>query len=174
MTARYGPNSAAARRLLDDLDHLPHGAVVALSAAGSGMPVAGGGEPGIDARAELRGRLREIARHGGRLEAVRAIGDDVAAWASSTTHWFPAGVAGALDSTREMGPRMAAAPTVLDAGYGVVLEDLLSDDELELLLGPWEDVVGSPFDDGRPGEGDRDPGEGDRDPADDEEDEPAP
>jgi hypothetical protein len=40
---------------------------------------------------------------------------------------------------------MAAVPIVLDAAYAAVLEDLLSDDELELLLGPWEEVVGSPF-----------------------------
>jgi hypothetical protein len=149
VSARFGPNSISAKRLLDDLDHLSPGAVVALAAAGGGTLVADEGEADVDARAELRARLREIARRGGRLDAVRAVGDEVASWASSTTHWFPAGVAGALDSTKEIGPRMAAVPTVLDAAYGVVLEDLLSDEELDLLLGPWSDVVGSPFDDGR-------------------------
>ena len=42
---------------------------------------------------------------------------------------------------------MAAVPMVLDAAYAVVLEDLLDAAELDLLLAPWEDVVGSPFDD---------------------------
>ena len=36
----------------------------------------------------------KFARLAPRDEAVRAIGDEVADWAASTTHWFPAGVAG--------------------------------------------------------------------------------
>jgi len=145
--AQYGPNSVAALRLLDDLDHLDPGAVAALGAAGGGTLGTAEVDPDVSARAELRGRLREIARRGNRLDAVRAIGDEVADWASSTTHWFPAGVAATGDSTKEIGPRMAAVPVVLDAAYAVVLEDFLSDDELDLLLAPWEEVVGSPFGD---------------------------
>lgn len=147
--AQYGPNSAAAERLLDDLDRLHPGAVAALAAAGGGVVGTAEDDPDVRARDELRGRLREIARRGNRLDAVRAIGDEVADWAASTTHWFPAGVAGAGESTREMGTRLAAAPIVLDAAYAVVLEDLLADWELALLVTPWEDVVGSPFGDGR-------------------------
>lgn len=146
---QYGPNSAAADRLLDDLDHLHPGAVAALAAAGGGAFGTAEDDPDVQARDELRGRLREIARRGNRLDAVRRIGDDVADWAASTRHWFPAGVAGAGDSTREMGTRLAAAPIVLDAAYAVVLEDLLADWELALLTAPWEDVVGSPFADRR-------------------------
>ncbi len=147
MTTLYGPNSVAAERLLDDLDHLPPGAIAALAAAGGGSFGTAEDDPGVAARGELRARLREMARGARRLDAVRAIGDEVAAWASSTTHWFPAGVAGAGESTAEIGPRMAAVPIVLDAAYAVVLEDLLDDDELDLLMAPWEEVVGSPFGD---------------------------
>lgn len=161
--AQYGPNSEAAERLLDDLEHLHPGAVAALAAAGGGAFGTAEDDPDVRARDELRGRLREIARHGNRLDAVRAIGDEVADWAASTSHWFPAGVAGAGESTREMGTRLAAAPIVLDAAYAVVLEDLLADWELALLLAPWEDVVGSPFGDGQR----RSPGEQDRDDLDD-------
>jgi len=143
--AQYGPNSAAAERLLDDLDHLHPGAVAALAAAGGGAFGTADDDPDVAAREEVRGRLREIARHGNRLDSVRAIGDEVANWAASTTHWFPAGVAGASESTREMGTRLAAAPIVLDAAYAVVLEDLLARWELDLLMAPWDDVVGSPF-----------------------------
>lgn len=143
--AQYGPNSVAAERLLDDLDHLHPGAVAALAAAGGGAFGTAEDDPDVAARDALRARLREVAREGNRLEAVRAIGDEVASWAASTTHWFPAGVAGAGESTREMGTRLAAAPIVLDAAYAVVLEDLLADWELALLLAPWNDVVGSPF-----------------------------
>lgn len=146
--ARYGPNSDAAEGLLDELGHLDPGTVAALAAAGGGTVGTAEDDPDVAARRELRGRLREIARMGGRLAAVRAIGDEIAAWAASTTHWLPAGVAGTPDSTREMGPRLAAVPFLLDAAYAVVLEDLLADWELDLLLAPWEHVVGSPFGDG--------------------------
>lgn len=145
MATTYGPNSVAAERLLDALDHLDPGAVATLAAAGGGAGGTAEDDPAVAARAELRARLREVAVGGGRLGAIRAIGDEVLAWASSTSHWFPAGVAGANESTAEIAPRMAAAPIVLDAAYAVVLEDLLDDDELELLLTPWEEVVGSPF-----------------------------
>jgi hypothetical protein len=145
VSATYGPNTIAAERLLEDLDHLHPGAIAALAAAGGGAFGTADDDPDVAARADLRSRLREIARAGGRLGAIRAIGDEVAAWASSTTHWFPAGVAGAGESTSEIAPRIAAAPIVLDAAYAVVLEDLLADDELDLLLTPWEEVVGSPF-----------------------------
>lgn len=164
MTGSYGPNSVAAERLLEDLDHLHPGAIAALAAAGGGSFGTAENDPNVASRSELRGRLRDIAKGAGRLEAIRAIGDEVASWASSTTHWFPAGVAGAGESTAEIGPRMAAVPVVLDAAYAVVLEDRLQDEELDLLLSPWEEVVGSPFGDrpddkdpvtGRPiGEGD--------------------
>jgi hypothetical protein len=156
-TARYGPNSVAAERLLDDLDHLPQPAVASLAAAGGGTVGTAPDDPDIAARAEVRSRLREIAAHGDRLTAVRAIGDEVAAWASSTTHWFPAGVLGTLDSTNDMDPRLAAVPVVLDAAYAVVLEDLLADWELDLLLTPWEQVVGSPFGDRAPDDEDEEP-----------------
>ena len=38
-------------------------------------------------------------------------------------------------------------PIVLDAAYAVILGDLLEDADLDLLLAPWEEVVGSPFGD---------------------------
>jgi len=144
VSAPYGPNTIAAERLLEDLDHLHPGTVVALAAAGGGAFGTADDDPDVASRADLRARLRGIAKAGGRLDAIRAIGDEVAAWASSTTHWFPAGVAGSGESTSEIAPRIAAAPIVLDAAYAVVLEDLLDDDELDLLLAPWDEVVGSP------------------------------
>ena len=163
MKTRFGPNSVVAKRLLDDLEHLPPGAIAALAAAGGGTFGTADDDPDVAARADLRTRLREIATFGGRLDAVRAIGDEVEAWASSTTHWFPAGVAGSSESTAEIGPRMAAVPVVLDAAYAVVLEDLLDAAELDLLLGPWEEVVGSPFDEGPNGPDLEDPADAEAD-----------
>ncbi len=153
MAQQYGPNSVAAERLLDDLDHLPRPAIAALGAAGGGETGTAADDPQVAARAEVRARLRQIAERAGRLAAIRAIGEEVAAWASSVTHWFPAGVLGVLDSTNDIDPRVAAMPVVLDAAYAVVLEDLLEDDELDALLGPWEEVVGSPFGERTPADG---------------------
>ena len=168
----YGPQDAAADRFLDVLDRLDTPDVVALGAAGGGVVGTDVRDPQVVARAELRRELREIARRAGRLDAVRAIGGEVEYWAGSARHWFPAGVAGTLESTTSLGPRIAALPVVLDAAYGVVLADQLRETELAILLGPWRDIAGDPFEtgsafgerkrsDGDPGDGDsgeRDPG----------------
>jgi hypothetical protein len=61
-----------------------------------------------------------------------------------------------------MGPRLAALPVVLDAAYGVVLADQLREAELTILLGPWRDIAGDPFEAGS-AFGDRDLGERDSD-----------
>ena len=45
---------------------------------------------------------------------------------------------------------MAALPVVLDAAYGVVLADQLRETELAILLGPWRDIAGDPFEPGSP------------------------
>ena len=37
---------------------------------------------------------------------------------------------------------------VLDAAYGVVLADQLRESDLALLLGPWRDLAGDPFEPG--------------------------
>ena len=168
----YGPQDAAADRFLEVLDRLDTPDVVALGAAGGGVVGTDALDPRVIARAELRRELREIARRAGRLDAVRAIGGEVERWAGSARHWFPAGVAGTLESTTSLGPRMAALPVVLDAAYGIVLADQLREAELAILLGPWRDIAGDPFEtgsafgerersDGDPGDGDageRDPG----------------
>jgi hypothetical protein len=146
----YGPQDAAADRFLDVLDRLDTPDVVALGAAGGGVVGTEALDPQVVARAELRRELREIARRAGRLDAVRAIGGEVENWAGSARHWFPAGVAGTLESTTSLGPRIAALPVVLDAAYGVVLADQLRETELAILLGPWRDIAGDPFEPGSP------------------------
>ena len=146
----YGPQDADADRFLDVLDRLDTPDVVALGAAGGGVVGTDVRDPQVVARAELRRELREIAGRAGRLDAVRAIGGEVERWAGSARHWFPAGVAGTLESTTSLGPRMAALPVVLDAAYGVVLADQLRETELAILLGPWRDIAGDPFEPGSP------------------------
>ena len=144
----FGPQSAAADRFLEALDRLDIPETVALAAAGGGRVGTDPLDPQVLARAELRLELREIARRAGRLDAVRAIGREVERWAGSTQTWIPAGVAATGDSTATLGPRFAALQFVLDAAYGVVLADQLRAAELELLLGPWRDLAGDPFEPG--------------------------
>jgi hypothetical protein len=144
----YGPQSPAAARFLETLDRLDIPETVALAAAGGGVVGTAPHDPQVLARAELRLELREIARRADRLDAVRAIGREVERWAGSTQTWFPAGVAATSDGTATLGPRFAALQFVLDAAYGVVLADQLRLADLELLLGPWRDLAGDPFEPG--------------------------
>ncbi|HEY5495016.1 MAG TPA: hypothetical protein VIK16_00015 [Candidatus Limnocylindrales bacterium] len=146
----FGPQGDAADRFLEALDRLDMPETVALGAAGGGVVGTDALDPQVIARAELRLELREIARRAGRLDAVRAIGREVERWAGSAQHWFPAGVAGTSELAASLGPRLAALPVVLDAAYGVVLADQLREAELVLLLGPWRDLAGDPFDPGDP------------------------
>ena len=149
MTHRqYGPQSPAAERFLEALERLDTPEVVALGAAGGGVVGTDVRDPQVVARAELRLELRELARQAGRLDAVRAIGREVEQWAGSAQHWFPAGVAGTSELAASIGPRLAALQVVLDAAYGVVLADQLRESDLALLLGPWRDLAGDPFEPG--------------------------
>ncbi len=144
----YGPHGAAADRFLAALDRLDTPEIVALGAAGGGVVGTDALDPQVVARAELRLELRELARRAGRLDAVRAIGREIEHWAGSAQHWFPAGVAGTSELTASIGPRLAALQVVLDAAYGIVLADQLREAELALLLGPWRDLAGDPFEPG--------------------------
>jgi hypothetical protein len=149
MTHRqYGPQGPAAERFLEALERLDTPEVVALGAAGGGVVGTDAPDPQVVARSELRLELRELARRAGRLDAVRAIGSEVEQWAGSAQHWFPAGVAGTSELAASIGPRLAALQVVLDAAYGVVLADQLRESELALLLGPWRDLAGDPFEPG--------------------------
>ena len=149
MTHReYGPQGPAAERFLEALERLDTPEIVALGAAGGGVVGTDALDPQVVARAELRLELRELARHAGRLDAIRTIGREVEHWAGSAQHWFPAGVAGTSELAASIGPRLAALQVVLDAAYGVVLADQLRESDLALLLGPWRDLAGDPFEPG--------------------------
>jgi hypothetical protein len=141
----FGPQGEAAGRFLKALDRLDIPEIIALGAAGGGVVGTDELDPQVISRAQLRHELREIAHRAGRLDAVRAIGQEVERWAGSAQHWFPAGVAGTSEVAASLGSRLAALPVVLDAAYGVVLADRLREAELVLLLGPWRDLAGDPF-----------------------------
>jgi hypothetical protein len=75
------------------------------------------------------------------MAPLRAVGDEIADWASSLVHWFPAGIAGGSEARSEISPRMAALPVVLDAAYATVMEDLLTEEETDLLCAAWDEIV---------------------------------
>lgn len=145
-SARYGPNADDIIELLERLDHLSMAAVVSLAAAGRALGDDAGpeGVAGVDSGSPLgaaRARLRALAGEHDRLPALRAVGDEVATWAASVAHWFPAGIAGGTEARSEISPRMAALPAVLDAAYATVMEDLLTEEETDLLCAAWDEVV---------------------------------
>ncbi len=145
-SARFGPNAGDVTVLLEELEHLGMAEVLGLAAARWGMTVepGSGGTAWVDLderRAAARARLRQLAEQYGRLAALRAVGDDVAAWTTSLAHWFPAGVIGLSPAAEELPPRMAATPAILDAAYATVMEDLLTEEETDLLCAAWDEIV---------------------------------
>lgn len=144
--SRFGPNADDVLDLLEQLDRLSTAEVLCLAAAGAALTGdRGPGELPItqsDPRlAAARGHMRRLAEAHGRMSALRAVGDEIADWASSLAHWFPAGVAGGSEARSEMSPRMAALPVVLDAAYATVMEDLLPEEETSLLCAAWDEMV---------------------------------
>ena len=145
--ARVRADTIAAERLLEDLDHLHPGAIAALAAAGGGAFGTAADDPDVAARAECGRACGEspssaVASTRSGRSATRLRRGPRARRTGSPRAWR------AGERTAEIGPRIAAVPNVLDAAYAVVLVDLLDDDEVDLLLTPWDDVVGSPFGEG--------------------------
>jgi hypothetical protein len=153
--SRFGPNADDVLDLLEQLDRLSTADVLGLAAAGAALTgERGPGEP-ADTRpdprlAAARRRMRTLAETHGRLAALRAVGDEIADWAASLVHWFPAGIAGGSEARSEIPPRLAALPVVLDAAYATVMEDLLTEEEADLLCAAWDEVVPDAGDDAGP------------------------
>ena len=146
LAERLGPNADDVLALLEDLDQLRVAEVLHLSAARWGMTVerGSGGANWIDLderRKAARARLLELARRHGRMDALLAVGDEVAAWSTNPAWWLPSAVVGGGPLADGLPPRMAATPPILDAAYATVMEDLLTDDETDLLCAPWDEVV---------------------------------
>jgi len=144
--ARFGPNADDVIELLERLDHLGMAEVFGLAAARWGMTVepGSGGTAWIDRderRAAARAHLRALAEEHDRLAPLRAVGDEVAQWTTSPVHWFPAAEGGISIASKELPPRMAAAPPILDVAYATVMEDLLTEEETDLLCSAWDEIV---------------------------------
>jgi hypothetical protein len=144
--SRFGPNADDVVDFLEQVERLSTAEILALAAAGAALVGdRGPAEPPVaepDPRlAEARARTRRLAETHDRTSALRAVGDEIAHWATSLAHWFPAGVAAGSEARSEIPPRMAALPVVLDAAYATVMEDLLTEDEADLLCAAWDEIV---------------------------------
>ena len=130
MKNEFGPNQDAVDQLLERLERVDHGQALFLASHGGGD----------SARDQARRGLREAARTAGRERQLKAAQDEVTRWVNT---WFSGGIE-ISGYTRDITPAQAAvgaAPLVLDAIGGLVMRDLISTDDLELLLEPWQELV---------------------------------
>ena len=130
MKNEFGPNQDAVDQLLERLERVDHGQALFLASFGADDP----------SRHRARGALREAARTASRERQLKAAQDEVTRWVNT---WFSGGIE-ISGYTRDITPAQAAvgaAPMVLDAIGALVMRDLISTDDLELLTGPWQELV---------------------------------
>jgi hypothetical protein len=131
MTNEFGPNQVSVDALLERLEKLDHGEALFLAGLATQAPE----------RDPARRAMVEAAQRGGREREMRAAQAEVTRWVNT---WFSGGfeVAG---YGRDITPAQAAvdaAPVVLDAIGALVVGDLLSTDDYEALMGPWQELTG--------------------------------
>jgi hypothetical protein len=129
----FGPNQAQVDELLARLETVDQPQALFL-----------GGFAGDDpARLQARRAVSEAARRGGREKELRTAQHEVSRWMNS---WFTGGPA-ITGYGRDITPAQAmvdAAPMVLDAIGALVVRDLISADEEEILSAPWRELVSGP------------------------------
>jgi hypothetical protein len=91
-------------------------------------------------RHRARQAMLDAAHRGGRERELKRAQDEVRDWVNS---WFTGGpqIAG---YGRDVSPgenAVAAAPAVLDAIGALVVRDLMTSEEVEVLTGPWNELV---------------------------------
>lgn len=132
MKNEFGPNQDDVDQLLERLERVDHGQALFLASFGADDP----------ARDQARRALREAARTGRRERQLKAAQDEVTRWVNT---WFSGGIE-ISGYTRDITPAQAAvgaAPLVLDAIGALVMRDLIATDDLELLAGPWQELMTS-------------------------------
>jgi len=126
----FGPNQDAVDGLLARLESVTQMQAMFLA--------------GISAEDPERHRAREAmvdaARRGGRERELKLAQQEVEDWVNS---WFTGGPQ-LTGYGRDVSPgenAVAAAPAVLDAIGALVVRDLLTPEEVEILTGPWNELV---------------------------------
>ena len=130
MKKEFGPNQGAVDQLLERLERVDHGQALFLASFGANDPL----------RDRARRALREAARTARRERQLKAAQEEVTRWVNT---WFSGGIE-LSGYTRDITPAQAvvrAAPLVLDAVGALVMQDRISTDDVELLTGPWHELV---------------------------------
>jgi hypothetical protein len=128
----FGPNQDRVDAVLARLESVDYGEALLLASLASDAS----DDPD---RARARDAVREAARRGGRDKALRAAQDEVRRWVN---RWYSGGpqISG---YGRDITPAQAAldaAPAVLDAVGAMVVGDLLPAEDVETLMGPWQEL----------------------------------
>ncbi len=131
MKNEFGPNQRHVDELLERLKTVDQGQALFLAGLGGDDPALRG----------AREAMLEAAKRGGRERELRAAQKEVTRWVNT---WFSGGfqISG---YGRDITPAQAAvdaSPVVLDAVGAQVVFDLLSAEDLEALMGPWNELVG--------------------------------
>jgi hypothetical protein len=125
----FGPNQDEVDAFLERLETVDQGQALFLAGLAS--------DDG--ARHAAREAMREAARRGGREAAVDRAQQEVTRWVNT---WFSGGFQ-LSGYGRDITPAQAAvdaAPVVLDAISALVVRDLLTQDDFEILIGPWREL----------------------------------
>ncbi|MEX1156863.1 MAG: hypothetical protein WED12_06805 [Chloroflexota bacterium] len=133
MKNEFGPNQGQVDELLERLETVDQGQALFLAGLSGDDP----------ARRRARDAMLEAAKRGGRERELLAAQNEVTRWVNT---WFSGGfqISG---YGRDITPAQAAvdaSPVILDAAGAQVVSDLLSADDLEMLMGPWRELVGDP------------------------------
>ena len=125
----FGPNQDQVDALLVRLEKITQS---------EAMLLAGTSGVGPDVHRARRAMLG-AARRTHRQQALKRAQDEVSDWVNS---WFAGG--NQLPGQRDVSPgeaAVAASPAVLDAIGALVVRDLLSTRDFEILAGPWNELT---------------------------------
>jgi hypothetical protein len=125
----FGPNQAAVDAFLERLEMVDDGQALLLASLAGDDPE----------RRRAREAMVAAARHSARERELGAAQDEVERWMNV---WFSGGpqLAGYGRDISSAEAAAGAAPAVLDAIGALVVKDLLQPDDLETLIGPWNEV----------------------------------
>ena len=126
----FGPNQDAVDALLVRLETVTQMQAMLLAGISGDNPE----------RHRARQAMLNAARRGHREQQLKRAQEEVEDWVNS---WFTGGPQ-LTGYGRDVSPgenAAAAAPAVLDAISALVVRDLLTTEQVEILTGPWNEVV---------------------------------
>jgi len=126
----FGPNQDEVDGLLERLETVDQVQAMLLGSLAEDDPQ----------RHRARQAMLEAARRSGREQALQRAQDEVQRWVNT---WFSGGfqIAGYGRDVSPAEAAVTAAPVVLDAIGALVVRDLLSEEEVETLTHPWNELA---------------------------------